>query len=355
MMINMKKIYKSILIMIVIISCTDSRDLGFTEEIAVPSNISALFDISQDNSGLVTITPNGESATFFELNLGDGSQIITLNSGESTENIYSEGSYTISITAFNLVGDFTQVDENLVVTFIAPQNLDVVIENDNYTSKKVNIIANADFATTYEFYSGETGVEQPVATTNIGEPISYQYLDAGTYNAKIVAIGDAIATTEYSLELEVTAINFIQNFENGGVSFLNFGNGSSEVITNPDQSENNPTLKVVKFTKPTGANTFAGSLFTISSPMDLVNNSTLKIKTWSPKIGAVVKIVLQNSNVSSSYQVDANTTTSSSWEELSYDFSAAPIADYVKVLVFFDFGNQGDDTVYYFDELKLTN
>ncbi len=72
MMINMKKIYKSILIMIVIISCTDSRDLGFTEEIAVPSNISALFDISQDNSGLVTITPNGESATFFELNLGDG-------------------------------------------------------------------------------------------------------------------------------------------------------------------------------------------------------------------------------------------------------------------------------------------
>jgi len=168
MMINMKKIYKSILIMIVIISCTDSRDLGFTEEIAVPSNISALFDISQDNSGLVTITPNGESATFFELNLGDGSQIITLNSGESTENIYSEGSYTISITAFNLVGDFTQVDENLVVTFIAPQNLDVVIENDNYTSKKVNIIANADFATTYEFYSGETGVEQPVATTNIG-------------------------------------------------------------------------------------------------------------------------------------------------------------------------------------------
>ena len=99
MMINMKKIIKSILIMIMIISCTDSRDLGFLEEVAIPSNVSALFDITQDNSGLVTITPSGESANVFEINLGDGSEIVTLNSGESTEKIYSEGSYTISITA----------------------------------------------------------------------------------------------------------------------------------------------------------------------------------------------------------------------------------------------------------------
>jgi len=51
--------------MIVIISCTDSRDLGFLEEVAIPSNVSALFDITQDNSGLVTITPSGESANVF--------------------------------------------------------------------------------------------------------------------------------------------------------------------------------------------------------------------------------------------------------------------------------------------------
>ena len=49
---NVKKIYKSVLIILVIISCTDSRDLGFLEEVVLPSNISALFDITQDNSGL---------------------------------------------------------------------------------------------------------------------------------------------------------------------------------------------------------------------------------------------------------------------------------------------------------------
>ena len=38
-----------------------------------------------------------------------------------------------------------------------------------------------------------------------------------------------------------------------------------------------------------------------------------------------------------------------------YDFSGAPAADYVKVVIFFDFGNAGDDSVYYYDELGLTN
>jgi len=38
-----------------------------------------------------------------------------------------------------------------------------------------------------------------------------------------------------------------------------------------------------------------------------------------------------------------------------YDFSAAPAADYVKVVVFFDFGVGGDDSVYYFDDFTLTD
>ena len=45
---NVKKIYKSVLIILVIISCTDSRDLGFLEEVVLPSNISALFDITEN-------------------------------------------------------------------------------------------------------------------------------------------------------------------------------------------------------------------------------------------------------------------------------------------------------------------
>ena len=191
-----------------IISCTDSRDLGFLEEIAPPSNISAVFDIAQDNTGLVTITPFGEGASTFEIGLGDGSTLVALTSGESTENIYTEGSYDVSITAFNIVGDSTQVNQQLVVSFEAPQNLEVVIENDASTSKQVNISATADFAISYEFHSGETGIDQPVATANIGDGISYDYETPGIYSVKIVAKGGAIETTEYTEDFEVTEIVF---------------------------------------------------------------------------------------------------------------------------------------------------
>ena len=50
-----------------------------------------------------------------------------------------------------------------------------------------------------------------------------------------------------------------------------------------------------------------------------------------------------------------NTTVSDAWEELVYDFSGAPAADYVKVVLFFDFGVGGDDSVYYYDDLQLFN
>ena len=191
-----------------IISCTDNRDLGFLEEVVLPSNISALFDITQDNSGLVTITPSGEGASTFEIGLGDSSESVRITSGESIENIYTEGSYDVSITAFNIVGDSTQVNQQLVVSFQAPQNLEVVIENDASTSKQVNISATADFATSYEFYSGETGIDQPVATANIGDGISYDYETPGIYSVKIVAKGGAIETTEYTEDFEVTEIVF---------------------------------------------------------------------------------------------------------------------------------------------------
>ena len=205
---NVKKIYKSVLIILVIISCTDNRDLGFLEEVVLPSNISALFDITQDNSGLVTITPSGEGASTFEIGLGDSSESVRITSGESIENIYTEGSYNVSITAFNIVGDSTQVNQQLVVSFEAPQNLEVVIENDASTSKQVNISATADFAISYEFHSGETGIDQPVATANIGDGISYDYETPGIYSVKIVAKGGAIETTEYTEDFEVTEIVF---------------------------------------------------------------------------------------------------------------------------------------------------
>ena len=203
---KLKSIYKALIVLIIISACEDETNLDFLNDVALPSNVGANYVITQDNSGLVTIIPYAEGATSFDVVYGDGSDLVNFANGESTQHIYSEGSYTVGIVAYNIKGESTEVSQELTVSFQAPQNLVVTIENDAVTSKKVNISATADFATMYEFYSGEDGVDQPVVTGNIGEPISYNYENPGVYSVRVVAKGGAIETTEYTEDFEVTEI-----------------------------------------------------------------------------------------------------------------------------------------------------
>ena len=81
-----------------------------------------------------------------------------------------------------------------MVSFQAPENLQVTVENDVAVSKQVNVIVEADFAISFDVYSGETGVTTPV-TANIGETAIVQYTDAGIYDITIEVKGAAIQTT----------------------------------------------------------------------------------------------------------------------------------------------------------------
>ena len=201
------KVFKVCIIILMIVACTDERDFGFLDSIPAPTNVSATYNITQDNSGLVTITPTAEGATYFDVHFGDATPApANIEQGKSIEHTYAEGTYSVKIVAYNIKGDTTETTQELVVSFRAPENLVATVENDPAVSKQVNITATADFASMFEFHSGEAGVTQPVATANIGETISYQYQDAGTYAIKVVAKGGAIQTTEYTADFEVTEI-----------------------------------------------------------------------------------------------------------------------------------------------------
>ena len=205
----MKKIrtfYKALLILIVISSCKDETNLEFLNDVALPSNIGVNFIVTQDNTGLVTITPFAEGATSFDIDFGDGSESENFENGESTQHVYPEGNYMVGVVATNLIGESAEISQELVISFQAPRNLEVSIENDVAVSRKVNITATAEFAATFEFYSGEDGIVQPVATGNIGDEISYDYAAPGIYAVKVVAKGGAIETTEYAEDFEVTEI-----------------------------------------------------------------------------------------------------------------------------------------------------
>ena len=203
---TLKYIFRLSLVLIFFISCTeDENDLSFIDNVVAPANVSALFQITQDNTGLVTITPNAESAVSFNVTPGDGASSFSIKQGKSATHVYAEGSYTVTIEAIGLTGLKTEVTKDIVVSFKPPQNLVVTIENDPALSKQVNVTATADFAMFYEVYFGEAGNNEPVLG-NIGETVSYTYQEAGTYTIKIIAKGGAIETTEYTQEFVVTAI-----------------------------------------------------------------------------------------------------------------------------------------------------
>ena len=202
------KITKVFIIIVMVFACNEEDNLSFLDTIPAPSNVSAVFNITQDNTGLVTIYPTAEGATSFDIYFGDTSTTDPENikQGNNLEHIYAEGSYEVKVVASNLKGDTAEITKQLVVSFKAPQNLMVTVENDAAISKQVNVNATADFALMYEFYSGEVDVDQPAMTGNIGEGISYQYANPGTYALKVIAKGGAIETTEYTADFEVTEI-----------------------------------------------------------------------------------------------------------------------------------------------------
>ncbi len=201
-------VFKILVITLLIISCTDeTRNTSFAAYILPPSDVTAKYTITQDNSGVVTITPSAEGATKFDVYYGDGtSSPAEVAIGGNTTHTYAEGSYEVKVVAYNSNGITTDVELPLVVSFIAPTNEVIDIANDLAVSKQVNITVTADFATMYEFYSGEPGMTDPAATANIGETINYQYTTAGDYDIRIVIKGGAIETTEYTDTFTVTEI-----------------------------------------------------------------------------------------------------------------------------------------------------
>ncbi len=202
-----KQTLKLCLLALIAFSCSqDDMNTDYVNEIAAPSNVSAAVRVTQDNTGLVTITPLGQGVVNFNVNFGDGSNLAEgIIPGKSATHTYAEGTYEATIIAKGLNGLSTAVTQSIVVSFKAPENLVVTIENDAAISKKVNVTVTADYALSYEVYFGEPGNDTPV-TANIGEVASYRYQDAGTYTIRIVVMSAAIETAEYSVEFEVTAI-----------------------------------------------------------------------------------------------------------------------------------------------------
>ncbi|MCH1548230.1 MAG: hypothetical protein L7S44_06715, partial [Flavobacteriaceae bacterium] len=118
----------------------------------------------------------------------------------------------------------------------------------------------------------------------------------------------------------------------------------------------NTSSTVGQSLKFNGAEVWAGSFLTIDEPVDFSSLNNIAVDVWTSDVGEVVKLKLENSaNPDINTEVDMTTTINQGWETLIYDFSASDLSqNYDRIVIFFDFGNVGDDTYYYFDNIRLS-
>lgn len=272
---NLKYLFS--LFLLAALGCSqDDNSTAYLDNVGNPSNISAIFKIADDNSGNVTITPNGDGVTQFEISYGDTTVepgIVAL--GQSVTHTYVNGVYTVKIVGMTVNGLKSEFSQQITVTIIPPPDPLIL-------------------------------------------PVTFES-----------------ATLNYA--------------------FGSFGGASASVTDNPSTTGNS-SAKVGKLVKSAGSETWAGTSLGLDQPIDFSTMQKITIKVFSPKVGAIVKLKLENfTNADINTEQDAVTTVANQWETLSYNFTGINNANnYQRLVLFNDFDNPGDGSEFYFDDIAQT-
>jgi hypothetical protein len=337
-------------------------DISFLETDANPANLSAFFEITQDNTGLVTITPNGEGISFYEIYYGDATTTpVMVQPGKNTQHVYAEGVYNVKIVGHSITGKITEATKQLTVSFRAPENLDFTITVDPNNNYRVTVTATALYETFFRVYFGAVANEVPVSFTE-GTTAGYIYPSVGTYNIRVVALSGGVATTQ--LIKSVTIVDPVLlpiNFESPTVNyaFTDFGGGAVTKIANPQANGINTSANVGRMIK-NAPEVWAGSFITLGTPIDFSANKVFRMKVFAPRIGAKVLLKVENlTNGGISFEKEVATTVANAWEDLAFDFRTINTANaYQKIVLIFDLGTAGNGSAnftYLFDDIRLTN
>jgi hypothetical protein len=354
----MKKIIY-LLLLSIFFGCTAENDLIDLSNAEAPSKLDALFKIKQDNSGFVTITPTGEGVTQYEIFHGDTANLsVKIKPGESTTHTYTEGVYPVKIVGMGVNGVKTEMIKQLTVSFLQPTNLVVTVNPLLGNNLGIKVNATANLETYFQVFFGENPNQVPV-NFNEGDVIQHIYATVGTYQLRVRALSGGAAFAENIQTITISdPVLLPVNFESPTLnySFVNFGGSVTTVINNPDITAANNSAKVARMVKGNGSETWAGSFIELSNPINFTTFQKLKIKSWSPAVGKTIRMKIENStNPAVFLELDKTTTVANAWEELIFDFTGVVSSNnYQKIVLFYDFGNAGTGSTYYFDNIELT-
>ena len=337
------------------------EDLAFVDTAAMPSALSVLFEITQDNSGLVTITPNGTGAVKYEVYYGHGAATpVSVKAGGKTTHVYPEGVYSVRVVAYNVAGKSAEITQQLTVAFRAPENLDVTTTIDLGNNFQLNVSATALYETNFRVFFGD--VPNEVGTVFLeGQTVSHVYATVGTFSVKVIAYSGGAATAQLIRPITIVDPLILPiTFQSTTVNYTwtNFDGGTATVVNNPSATGINTSTKVGKMVKNAGQ-VWGGSFITLSSPIDF-SNKIFRMKVWSPRVGAKVLLKVENSaNGAQNYEKEVTTTVANAWDDLVFDYTGINTGNsYNRVVLIFELGTMGDGSpnfTFYFDDIRLVN
>lgn len=339
-------------------------DLSFLKS-AVTNNANKIFDISNDNSGNVAITPTAEGASSFTVNFGDGTGAdasAVVMPGHSATHAYPEGSYTVTIVSKSLSGQETSATYPLQVTYRAPENINVTATSNVHT---LTVGATAKYAKSFLVYFGDAANETgtPLA---LGAQVNHTYASSGNYNVKVVALSGGAATSQIITPTTIydpfgVPITFDETFVN--YFFGTFGdNQQFSTVANPNPSGINTSAKVGKFVR--GNQGWSGTYSPLDNPIDMSVGKKIKVLVYNPDpalIGKKLNVELENgSSIDNGIAVlKVPVTKSGQWEELVFDYgtiSGIPANEKFGQLVLrFNDASDGAGAIIYVDNFRLTN
>ncbi len=367
---NIKLIFSFVSLLAVTISCSIpdgiSQDLSSVGTITNPSNVASIFKISTDNSGKVTITPSGDGAGTYDVYFGDATTVAAnVQSGNSVDHKYKEGSYNVKIVAKGLNGVNVEKTYPLVIVNRSPEKLAVTT---NVKVHNIKVKAVALYEVSYLVYFGDVvgEVGTPMA---IGQELSHDYVSAGTYDVKVVALSGGVAVTiEKTSSVKIyDAFMLPLSFDDAKVNYFfgTFGGGQQfATVANPDATGLNTSAKVGKFTR--GSDNWSGTYSPLDAPIDFSTGNKLRVWVYNPDpalIGKKLNVELEAGSSGSPKNgvgvLKVAFTKSGAWEELVFDFSSIPgfpltTAQFNQLVLRFDDGVSGNTAVFYIDNIRFT-
>jgi hypothetical protein len=355
------------LLAVIITSCKkENNDTSFVNGVSIPTNLSVMFNITQDNTGLVTIIPAGQGASSYDIYFGDTSaNPINIAAGKSVTHIYAEGDYSVKIIAHNITGKTTELDQPLTVSYRTPENLVATI---NVTGLITSITATATYATLFRVYYGDStsAIPEPYTSFLAGQTATHIYPASGTYIITVVALSGGSESISYNDTVTVsTPIALPVTFDDANIDYTltDFGGNQSFVVVDPTNSAN----KVLKSIKTAGSEVWSGVTIGpavgFATPIPITATSTkMSLRVYAPAVGIDIKLKIEDHNDGThSVETDQLTTVANQWDTLVFNFTnQAPTTTalnlsytYDKASVFFDFGNAGDGRIYYADNLQM--